>query len=249
VVKTNLKTVGKALGGFLFPFIFSLFIIIFSFAQMDAEFLKDLSADALRSQIPEGTKESLVVESFKLQCIGKDKISLELSGKVIIDCGELRSAGSLDELVDILFDTVYQRRYPCSFPNCIQYMPEVLLTLQGKSLMQTYSLITLVISMIFAAILVLSLNGFGKEKGLGIALISVGILYIPLKYFPMDPELAGITSQITELFANNFLLALIIGIILLVIGYGGEFFYKKNKRETIVQNLNRKRQKFKMVKK
>ena len=220
-----LKNIGKIIGGLAFPFTISLFIALMTLSQViDSGGLKEVSSEALRAQLA-GVDEQTVVGSFKLQCQNKETIPMDFGGDNIqLNCNTIRNSQSLDDIIDALFESVYEKTYPCTFTDCISY-PEIILTKQGTELIQSSTNIFLISSIIFGIILALSLKGFGILKGIGIAMLSVGILYFPMKYLPADPQIASLAAGITDTFAENFLLPLYLGMVLTIIGFAGERWY------------------------
>ncbi|MBI4014661.1 MAG: hypothetical protein HY365_01770 [Candidatus Aenigmarchaeota archaeon] len=210
----NLRTVGKAVGGLFFPLFVSLFVASLSLVQITAApMMEPLFTEVLSSQV--AGNEELALSAIKAGCGSRASMDVQFSGgSLSVDCTLLKSATGIGGVAKAYFSALQSKTYQCSFIDC---PPEILLSAQGASLLNTASLIFLALSVVFGLMLALSLQGFGIAKGIGASLTLVGLSYFT-KYIPIDLPFDSM-RVIIEIFASNFLIALYAGALLLAVGF------------------------------
>ncbi|MBS3054189.1 MAG: hypothetical protein J4431_01480 [Candidatus Aenigmarchaeota archaeon] len=222
----NFKKAGKAIGGLLFPLALTLFVIALSLSQiMEGSALKDIFIEVISSQLPEDVDEASLVAAFIAQCSGKETLQVGIGGEQLpVKCEEMRKSKTARDVAGAVFDAQYARKYECSFIDCVKFIPGIIATEQGNGVVKNISYILLGLSVLFGAVLIASLEGFGKLTWFGVAVVSVGIMYFPLAYMP--PVAGGLETGIVKAFASNFLIVLIAGCALTAAGFIGGLLKK-----------------------
>ncbi|MBI2076062.1 MAG: hypothetical protein HYT72_02325 [Candidatus Aenigmarchaeota archaeon] len=226
------RKIGKVVAGILFTLFLSAFILLFSFAQItDYSKLKpyvvDLSAKQLTVQ-----KEQLML-FISQNCQNSKTAEIKLGDEVVaVSC---QSNDFIGEIADKRFNNLYFRNYSCSLLECIKTPQTALavVSLQANKLYSGYLILFAVLTVISTAFLVYFLRGWGIPKGVGLSMVSVGISYFIIGFakatIPQEIlSLAGpLVSLIIDTIAYNFLLVLVPGVILAVIGIAGSRLSKK----------------------
>ena len=187
--------------------------------------MEPLFTEVLSSQVADN--EELALQAVKAGCGDKASMDVQFSGgSLSVNCALLKSAMGMDGIAKAYFSAFQSKTYQCSFIDCLSHV-EIILSAQGASLLNTASLIFLVMSIVSGMTLALSLQGFGIAKGIGASLILVGLPYFT-KYMPIDLPFASM-GVIVDIFTSNFLIALYAGVLLLVVGLIGEMDMGKKK--------------------
>ncbi|HLD83230.1 MAG TPA: hypothetical protein VI979_00040 [archaeon] len=212
------RKAGKAIAGIFFPIALTLFVFALSLSQVTQNGgLKDFFIGVLSSQVPQGVDKASIVDSFKAQCSGKESMELDLGNETLfVQCSRILESRTLEDAAGAIFDAQYARRYDCSFLDCARFVPAIIPTKQGNEIMTSLSYAFLALSALFGAMLVASLEGFGRITWLGVAIVSVGVLYFPLEYMPSVA--GGLETGIVRIFASNFFIVLCAGAALAAVG-------------------------------
>ncbi|MBI4019631.1 MAG: hypothetical protein HY364_05270 [Candidatus Aenigmarchaeota archaeon] len=223
----NFRHAGKAIGGLLFPLILTLFVIALSLSQiMEGGALKDIFIEVISSQVPEDVDDASLVAAFIAQCSGKETLQVDIGGEYLpVKCEEMRKSKTAEDVAGAIFDAQYAKKYDCSFIDCVKFIPGIIATAQGNGVIKNLSYIFLALSVIFGAVLMASLKGFGRLTWFGIAVISVGVMYFPLLYMPNIA--GGLETTMVKTFASNFLIVLVAGFAIAAAGVIGGLLKKK----------------------
>lgn len=243
-----LRSVGKFIGEFFFVFGLSLAIIMLTVTEVtDYNNLKPIVVSAVSEQI---TKQfdtqniSLFYSQISNQCSGKESIEIPISvaGNVALKCSDVKASkpeemGGL--IANSLFDGIYYKKYDCEFIQCYQQLePQDRIMLFASSTANLFFKKVLIYLWIGAAasgiLLLLSSRGWEIPKNFGKSLMVVGIPFIFIKFLKerinLPAEASAVQPLIDQLFnslSNRYLMVLMAGIILVVIGYVGSYLAKR----------------------
>lgn len=226
------RKIGKILAGVLFTLFLSIFIAVFSFVQItDYSKLRTSVTDLLSKQLaPSKDQLKLFIEQT---CRNSKTVDIPvMNDKISIDC---QSSDVIGEIADKTFDNLYFRNYSCAILDCLKNQQTMfaVFSLKANNFFNGYMLIFAMLTVLSAVFLVYFLSGWGIPKGIGISLVSVGIGYFIIGFtknaIPQEIlSLAGpLINLIVDTIAHNFLLVLIPGVILTVIGIAGSRLSKK----------------------
>jgi hypothetical protein len=241
-----LRGVGKFFGGFLFSTFLAIAILTFSLARVtEYSNLKSIFINVSEQQITQQINQTQLTVMYAQilgLCKGRESIEMPLDGEnVTIKCFEIVNRKP-EDLVKIIvtskFDEIYHKKYDCRFLECLQKKDNgkmVILSETANSFFKeilNYSLIGIAIS---ALILAISTKEWEKSKSFGTCCIAAGIPFFVINIIkgmlPIPKEAAEIATPIVEQIFNSisfkFLIVFIVGIVLFVIGFTGEFLAKK----------------------
>ena len=227
------RKIGQILAGVLFTLLLSIFILLLSFAQItDYTKLKPHVVDLSAKQIPEAQKEQLRL-FISQNCQNSKTAEIKLGNDTVtVSC---QSNDVIREIAENTFDNLYFRNYSCTILDCLKNQQTMfaVFSLKANNFFNGYALIFAMLTVLSAVFLVYFLSGWGIPKGIGISLVSVGISYFIIGFaknsIPQEIlSLAGpLINLIIDTIAYNFLLVLIPGIILTVIGVIGSHLSRR----------------------
>ncbi|MEM5805907.1 MAG: hypothetical protein QXM85_01785, partial [Candidatus Aenigmatarchaeota archaeon] len=159
---------------------------------------------------------------------------------------DVRSAGE-DQLENLiitaLVDSIYYKNFTCSFVECVKSgNPQNLLivvTNEGNLFYKSSLMYMWAGSIVGLALLVVSSETWiGRLKGVGFNLIFTALPFIVLVYIQpllisLLPEGAVSLKVAEDLFTslkNKFIIVLVIGVILIIAGYGLGFYSRSRKK-------------------
>ena len=229
-----LRAIGKYVVSIILCLCISFAILSISFAQITSDsFMKPLVKDIISSQANSSSIASQY--SFALDaCKGKESINFPIeAGTVVLNCSDVKAAGK-DGFVGVFADSVFNKFYysNCSGLNCLKSTAGLpgFLTSGFNLFLKRIQIYFIAIALIFGILLLLLAKGIpSKFISLGSCFISSGIPYIILPYAMKNVNMKGfesIASKIISAISQNFLVVLVTGIVLLIIGTTIKFIPK-----------------------
>jgi len=246
-----LRTIGKDIGGFFFVLCLSLIIIMLTVVELTQyNSLKPIIANTIGQQITkqlDADKLSLLHQQVLVQCSGKESLELPLGeiGNATLKCSDIKNTkpedlGSL--ISSALFEKIYYKKYNCEFVQCYKqsnFQEKVMLLASSTANQFLNKILTyLWIGAGLSALLLLaSSKGWEVPKNFGKSFLVIGIPFffinILKKKINLPTEASAVQPLINQLFDllyNRYLIVLAIGVVLLIIGYGGS--YLRIRKET-----------------
>ncbi len=203
--------------------------------------------EQVSQSIQESTPEELdnLKNELITNCSGKEQITVYLGdyspdnalgiSEITLNCSHINSSINSTDIIPIIsnsvFNTIYYQVYDCTAIDCIKQsskQPEKLIGLMSKQTsdyFKLFSLITLLISAIFIALIViLSKPKFTCFYNLAFAFLIAGFLFISrfiaspiLSTIELQEPILGLVNFLINALFINFLIVFILGIICLVL--------------------------------
>lgn len=244
------RGLGKFFGSTIFTtfFVFAILMVeMITFTGYDN--FKAIASGLLEKQVLSAIDEKQFIDlqnSLLFQCSQTDKVNIPLGNITItLKCDDIKNSNKT-ELTNLittsLIDSIYYKKFNCSFVDCIKSKdPQNLLvvaTNEGNHFYknsQVYMWIGAAVGLVL--LLVSSETWAGRLKGVGFNLVFTGIPFLLLGYaqsllvpaIPLElessvkPVIDGLTSSLK----NKFLIVLVIGVVLIVAGYGLGFYLSR----------------------
>ena len=229
------------IGRWIVRTLFVLSIALFLVASTGAHFsekenLKGILKEAAATQIDEQTIAEMT-RTMQTACQQNNNQNLEkyfseVNQTISIDCRKISENYSRElfseQVVGSLVDKIYSEK--CDGLQCLISNPAKLATEYAHNILQNLEIITFAIVLVFGLLLVLITPGIsGKLFSLGYIVLAAGIPYflIPaikidaLKSLPAGSGASGekIVDMILSYLSDKFLIMLIIGAVLVGIGF------------------------------
>lgn len=250
-----LRGLGKFVGSIIFTTFLVLAILLMEIVDFTSyDNFKSVAGEILEGQLFSAVSDSDLddLQNFMLfQCSGRDKVSVPLFGgrPIVLSCSDVANSNKMQLkslITTALIDNFYHRDFNCSFIDCVTTgnYENLLIAVSGegnefyKSL-QTYAWIGTALGLV---ILVMSTETWtGKMKGVGFNLVFVGLPFLLVGYFQssltplIPPELEAsvnpIMGGLMSSLKDKFMMVLVIGIVLVVAGYGLGFYLSEKKKK------------------
>jgi len=241
-----LRSIGKIVGDFFFVLCLSVVILMLTIAEVtEYNNLKPIVVGVINQQIRKQIEpDKLTIFQQNLNCSSRETIEFPMNENenVTLKCSDIKNSNpeDLGSLIgSSMFEKIYYKEYSCEFIQCIQQAD-----FQGKAMLFASStanqffkksLIYLWIgTALFGIILLVSLKGWEIPKNFGKSLIVVGIPFIFIKLLrdklnlPVDTvAVQPLVDQLFNSLSNRYLIVLIIGILLTIIGYVGSYLVRR----------------------
>ena len=244
----------RGLGKFFGSTIFTSFLVVAILLMEMASFtgydnFKAIASGLLEKQILSTVDEqqlTAIQTALLLQCAQTDKVDLPLGGQSItLKCADVKSSDKtkLPTLITTaLIDNLYYKKFDCSFIDCIRSGdPQNLLvvaTNEGNQFYKSSQMYMWIATGIGLVILLVSSETWvGRLKGVGFNLVFTGLpflllgsvqsLLIPSLPAELESSVKPIIDSLTSSLKNKFIIVLVIGVVLLVVGYALGFYLSR----------------------
>jgi hypothetical protein len=209
--------------------------------------LKPMVAAVINQQITkqmDTQKFSLLHAQILNQCSNRETLEMSMGewGNATLKCSDVKSSkpedlGSL--IASSMFEKIYYKKYDCEFVQCykqLEFQEKAMLFASSTTnqFFKKYLIYLWVGTALFGLILLVSSKGWGIPKNFGKSLIVVGIPFILIKLLKekinLPAEASAVQPQIDQIIntlSNRYLIVLIIGILLAIIGYTGSYLVKR----------------------
>ncbi len=219
----------KIIGGILFTSFFSLLVIIAALVPLtEHDNLKPIFSSLISKQLT-GEQLSQVYSAVLLYCEKSQAFDMPLDiEKITLQCKDVKSAGQNgfpDLVAGTLFDKIYYKEYNCSFMDCINQSPLVIISLHANAFLKDMMYLFALVSLISAVILAISSRGWGIVKSFGTSLTFIGLSYFVIVFSKslIPPQIMDVGGQfinsVLDAIAFSFLIVLIAGIALTAIWF------------------------------
>jgi hypothetical protein len=230
-----LRGVGKALGGFIFVLSLTSLFGVFVFTEITdydnaRSFVTNLISTEFEDEMPEDMSLSMVYDETKKECQGKESISSGLF-EGSIDCSDFSEIGA-DEFPEyisgLVFDNFYYAEYDCGFIECVKEQPQFLFSAKGNEVFKSLMNYLIIATIFGAALIIVSCKSWSdrfRTFGWTLFFIGLGYFFINLtKKMMLGPEeiesiVGPMISSVFDTISNYYLISLILGIILIIVGY------------------------------
>ena len=235
------KKLAKSAVGFLFATLLSIAVLSYSLFQItDKETLKPIVLAMASNQMPPeqvGQLREFIVQ----QCGSRQTIDIPLQNeKITVDCNKIKDSPA-EKTVEIIYsdniDKLYNLEYKCEFLDCLKTQPAVIFSAKANNFFLSITYIAAFLTMIFGILLALLSRDSksGVLRAFGWSLVFVGISYffvLAAKTTLIPADVAEVAGPAIDIIFNiilfNLLIVLVVGVILLVLGYLEKL--KKKKR-------------------
>jgi hypothetical protein len=243
-----IRSVGRSAGGFFFVLLLSMAILMMAIIEItEYNNLKPLITDTIAKQFTKqinAEQLSFMHTQLLSQCSGKETVEMPAGENlnVTLNCSSVK-AGKPEDLGTLIggavFDKIYYNEYDCEFIQCYQQSDsQGKISLFSTSLANQFFKKVLIYLWIgtgvFGLILLISSKGWEIPKDFGKSLIVVGMPIIFTKFLKEKINLPTETSAAQPLIdkllnsiSNVYLIAIVAGAVLVVIGYLGNYMEKR----------------------
>ncbi len=239
-----LRNIGKVVGSGIFVLALSIVAVTIGLTKLtEYDLMKGLATDLISTQIAGSLDKNTLSQMHQMfleQCKKSENIQLsEIVGQNIsIKCEDIEKStpeGLTDIFAGALFDSIYYKKYDCSFIECLQKPGQdkfsIFVSSEAHSFFKNLQSILLIVSGIGLVIMLVSIETWrNRFKSVGIILVSTALPVLVLIFLkdnllqvlnvPADAS-AIVTPIIDQLFGSIstiFLVMLIVGIVLIIIG-------------------------------
>jgi len=243
-----LRKIGKAIGSTIFVLALSTAILAISLTKLtEYDNLKGWAPDLIGSQLAKGVDNETLIQIHQQlleECKTNETIQLSdmLGQNVTIKCEDVEKTtpeGLTNLFANALFESIYYKKYDCSFIECLQKPGQdrltIFVSLEAHSFFKNCQYILLIASGVGLAIMLISIETWwNRLKSMGITLLSISLPLIILILFkdrilPLSSNLEAATPIIDQIFdpvSKISLVMLIVGIVLTISGYILQHFRK-----------------------
>jgi hypothetical protein len=236
-----LRKIGKAIGSAIFVLALSTAILAISLTKLtEHDNIKGLATDLIGAQIAKEVDNDTLTQIHQQLLEGcKTNETIHLSKiigeNVTIKCEDVEKStpeGLTNLFANALFDSIYYKKYYCSFIECLQIPSQnkliLFVSLEAHSFFKNCQYILLIVSGVGLAVMLVSIETWWNIlKSVGIALLSISLPLIILilfkdRIFSLSANLEAVTSIIDQIFgpiSKISLVMLIVGIVLTISGY------------------------------
>lgn len=235
-----LRNIGKTIGSVLFFLALSTAIFAISLTKLtEYDNLKGLITGLIDSQIAKGVDNETLTQihqEFLEEC--KKNETIQLSGvigqNVTVKCEDIEKTTPedlTDLFVNALFESIYYKKYDCSFIECLQKPDQdkltIFVSLEAHSFFKNCQDILLIASGVGLAIMLISIETWwNRLKSVGITLLSISLPFFILilfkdRIFSLLANGKAVITIIDQIFGSVskiLLVMLIVGVILTVSG-------------------------------
>ncbi len=238
------KKLAKSAVAFLFSTFLSIAVLSFSLYQItDKETIKPIFIAIATQQIPAGQLNQ-IHEALKLQCGERESIEVALQNeRILVNCDEIRN-NPPEKMLEIIYsdniDKLYNLKYDCEFIDCLRTQPQVMFSAKANDFFLFVTYVSIILTVIFGILLALlsrDSGKFGVLRAFGWSFVFVGISYffiMAAKTTIIPADVAKVAGPAIDLIFNiimfNLLIILVMGIVVLAIGYIGPRLQKKRKK-------------------
>jgi hypothetical protein len=243
-----LRSIVRSVGGFFFVLFLSMVILMMAVIEItEYDNLKPVVTDIIAQQLTNQTSPeqlSQIHAQLSSQCSGKETVEMPVGENlnVTLNCSSV-NASKPEDLGTLIggavFDKIYYKEYDCEFIQCYQQSDsQGKISLFSTSLANQFFKKVLIYLWIgtgvFGLILLISSKGWEIPKDFGKSLIVVGMPIIFTKFLKEKINLPTETSAAQPLIdkllnsiSNVYLIAIVAGAVLVVIGYLGNYMEKR----------------------
>ena len=243
-----LRSIGKFVGEFFFVLCLSILILMLTIVELtDYSNLKPMVAAVINQQITkqmDAQKLSLLHAQILSQCSNRETLEMPMGewGNATLKCSDVKSTKPEDLsslIASSMFEKIYYKKYDCEFIQCYkqsEFQEKAMLfaSSTANQFFKKYLIYLWVGTALFGLILLVSSKGWEIPKNFGKSLIAVGIPFILIKVLKdkinLPAEASAVQPQIDQILntlSNRYLIDLIIGILLVIIGYSGSYLAKR----------------------
>jgi hypothetical protein len=244
----------QGLFGFLFTSSLVILILLISTNQMtEYSTLKPLMTGLVTQQLTENVSQMNQYYSYiKFKCKTQDSVEIPLGTQnITLNCSELETVDQekfIPFISEKLFNETYYKKYNCEVIDCIRQDQQGLLILasqHGNNFLKSTLNLLLIATIIFAVIFIFSIETWPKRvKSFGGSLIFTAVpffvlyllkdLLMPFDILDTMPQQSlevfnGIVNQFFTSMIKNFLIVLVAGVILIILGY--VLVFRENKKK------------------
>lgn len=190
-----------------------------------------------------------VYSTLYLQCSQTGQLPPDFSQIFNLNCGDVLKtdrSGFSDLIVKPTVDSIYYRKFDCNFIDCIRQGNSnnliVLISEQGNLFYRSLLVYLLVGTSVGLAMLLISIETWaGRLKAVGWSLVFTALPFVILNFIQpslissLPPEIGTVAKPIidslTSSLTKKFIIVLVIGLALLVVGYGLRFYKPRQPRK------------------
>ena len=248
----------RGLGKFFGSIIFTTFLVLAILLMELVDFtsydnFKLIASGIFEEQLLSGISEQDLsdLRSFLLfQCSRTDKVNVPIFGgqAVIVKCDDVKNSNEsqLPTLITTaLVDSLYYKDFGCSFVECVRSAsPQnllIILSNEGNHFYKSLQIYTWIGAGVGLAMLLVSIGTWaGRLKGVGFNLVFTGLPFLLLGYISsfmpaLPPEIESsvkpVIDNLTSSLKDKFIIVLVIGVILLAVGYALGFYLSRKSKK------------------
>lgn len=243
-----LRSIGKFVGEFFFVLCLSTLILLLTIVEVtDYGNLKPMVATIINQQVAkqmDAQTISLLHAQILSQCSDRETVEMPMGewGNATLKCSDVNGSkpeelGSL--IASSMFEKIYYKKYDCEFIQCykksgLQEKAILFASSTANQFFKKYLIYLWIGTALFGLIILVSSRGWEIPKNFGKSLIVIGIPFILIKLLKekmnLPAEASAVQPQIDQIIntlSNRYLIILIIGILLAIIGYVGSYLAKR----------------------
>lgn len=241
-----LRSIGIGIFGLLFTMFLMSTVFVMAGSQITnystikpvfTDFIEKQISSAMERQAGNMTNLSTALQGYQTllltQCQGKESIKIDnfpIVQNLTVNCSDIAKSKP-EDIIKLLaanaFDTLYYKKYDCSFLECIQKQQfGAILSPLSDSFLRSAILYLILGTIVSGAIMAFLIRKIGSIlKNIGICLIIIGIPFFLMPSFKkfIPAQMASFISPITDsVFASlstNLMYILIAGVALTVAGF------------------------------
>lgn len=240
------KKVGKGFGIMLFTLFLSLAMLSYSMAQFTSyTVIEPAFVSMVRENMPLNKTDLESQHNMLLEyCKFPNTTEMPIQENVSIKCSDI-SATTPDKLPDLMaqafFDSIYYKQFDCDFITCLRTMSpsqrsSIILTDMGNQFYSKVWIYLLMAAIAGVALIIACVDTWkSRLKSIGFCLFIAGTPYFMFnfikKLLPADvaSQASPLIDVIVKTLSPKFLIVLVAGIILIVLGFVIQFYEKKSK--------------------
>ena len=250
------RGLGKSFGSILFTTFLVLAILLIELVDFTShDNFKLVAGGIFEGQLFSAISEQDLkdLRSFLLfQCSRTDKVNVPIFGgqTVIVECDDVKNSNEsqLPTLITTsLVDSLYYKDFDCSFVECVRSGNSqnllIVMSNEGNHFYKNLQIYTWAVTGVGLALLFVSIGTWaGRLKGVGFNLVFTGLPILLLghisSFMPaLPPEIESsvkaVIDSLTSSIKSKFIIVLVIGIGLLVVGYAlGFYIPRKGKKKS-----------------
>ncbi|MBI2542731.1 MAG: hypothetical protein HYW24_00910 [Candidatus Aenigmarchaeota archaeon] len=248
-----LKILGKIFGSTVFTTFLVLAIMMGELVSFtDYQNIKESLLVIVKQSVIGAVGEAQLDQFYNFlvfQCTQKNSIPLPIPGyDITVDCNDVRTLEK-DQLFDkvsvSIVDSVYYKKFSCDFVSCLQSGDTenmlIALSSEGNQFYKNMQMYLWIATVVGLAIMLASIDTWtGRLKGTGWVVVVTALPFLFLNYIsefimPPLPEgaeaISTILNQLLDSIRGKFLIVFAAGVVLLLAGYGLDFYLRRQKRK------------------
>ena len=239
-----LRGMGKFLGSIIFTTLLVVAVLLMEIVDFTSyDNFKSLAGGIFEKQLFSAISEQELEDlhsALLFQCSQTDRVSVPIFGgqPIVLKCGDIRNSDTsqLPTLITTsLVESLYYKDFDCSFVDCITSgNPQNLLVVasdEGNRFYKSLQVYAWAGTGLGLILLLVSIGTWaGRLKGIGFNLAFTGLPFLFLGYLQssliptLPPEIESsvkpVVDSLTSSLRDKFIIVLVVGIVLLVAGYG-----------------------------